>query len=598
MGVVLSLKPILKNWQLCLSFKLDVLTTWAHTTERNIDHEFFVGSSNLDSCHVIDYVMFVCMIHYVIHACFVSHVTHSCLFLCGIHCYFECSSNSISFASYYNRLWAQTRLSERSISLVVRVRSRLKVTGTMAEGKTVSIIPLNGKNYPSWRVQCRMALMREGLWGIVAGTEQAPDETAGADERAKFSARSDRALATVVLAVDPSLLYLIGEPVDPTVVWQKLAGQFQKKTWANKLCLRKRLFTMKLSDAGTVREYIKGMTETFDELSAIGDPTTDEDKVVYLLAGLPESYDVLVTALESGTDAVPSMETVTERLLREEQKLKDREDTDDSKKLLVARYKKQSGPFTCHYCKKPGHFKKDCRKFLQARSNENHENRRQMPHQPRKKSHAQQDTMLISHALAATSKNEWIIDSGASSHMCNEQSNFKEFVQLQSTEKVALGDGSTLDVKGEGTIDMEMILQDGTRRVCVLNNVLYVPNLAYNLVSVSRATDAGKTVDFDDSTCEFRNEEDEVIAFGSRRGTLYFLKCTVKSRECANVTQENTKRLWHRRFGHLCEQSMMNLVKNDLVSKLNCDLLGEVGTCEACVGGKQCKSSFRSSESV
>ena len=33
--VVLSLKPILKSWQQCLSFKLDVLTT-----ERNIDHEF------------------------------------------------------------------------------------------------------------------------------------------------------------------------------------------------------------------------------------------------------------------------------------------------------------------------------------------------------------------------------------------------------------------------------------------------------------------------------------------------------------------------------------------------------------------------------
>ena len=26
-GVVLYLKPILKSWQLCLSFKLDVLTT-------------------------------------------------------------------------------------------------------------------------------------------------------------------------------------------------------------------------------------------------------------------------------------------------------------------------------------------------------------------------------------------------------------------------------------------------------------------------------------------------------------------------------------------------------------------------------------------
>ena len=39
MWVWLSLKPILKSWQLCLSFKLDVLTTWAPTTERNRDHE-------------------------------------------------------------------------------------------------------------------------------------------------------------------------------------------------------------------------------------------------------------------------------------------------------------------------------------------------------------------------------------------------------------------------------------------------------------------------------------------------------------------------------------------------------------------------------
>jgi len=65
----------------------------------------------------------------------------------------------------------------------------------------------------------------------------------------------------VVLAADPSLLYLIGNPADPVVVWQKLAGQFQKKTWANQLCLKKRLFTMKRSDAGSMRENVKGMTE-------------------------------------------------------------------------------------------------------------------------------------------------------------------------------------------------------------------------------------------------------------------------------------------------------------------------------------------------
>ena len=95
-----------------------------------------------------------------------------------------------------------------------------------------------------------MALIREGLWGIVSGTEERPDGT-DADKLAKYLARRDRALSTIVLAVDPSLFYLLGDPEDPTAVWRKLSGQFQKKTWANKLSLRKKLFTMTLSDAGS-----------------------------------------------------------------------------------------------------------------------------------------------------------------------------------------------------------------------------------------------------------------------------------------------------------------------------------------------------------
>ena len=137
----------------------------------------------------------------------------------------------------------------------------------MAESKTtVSLVPLNGSNYPTWKVQCRMALVREGLWGIVAGTETAPTEGAG-DRRSKFLARRDRALATIVLAVEPSLLYLIGDPEDPVVVWQKLQDRFQKKTWANKLALRRRLHSLKLSDRESVREHIKTMTELFNELA-------------------------------------------------------------------------------------------------------------------------------------------------------------------------------------------------------------------------------------------------------------------------------------------------------------------------------------------
>ncbi len=59
----------------------------------------------------------------------------------------------------------------------------------MAEGKTVNVIPLNGSNYGTWKLQCRMALVRDGLWGIVNGTETAP--TDGGERRSKFLARRD-----------------------------------------------------------------------------------------------------------------------------------------------------------------------------------------------------------------------------------------------------------------------------------------------------------------------------------------------------------------------------------------------------------------------
>ena len=67
-------------------------------------------------------------------------------------------------------------------------------------------------------------------------------------ERAKFAARRDRALVTVVLSVDTSLLYLVGNHEDPVVVWKKLADQLEKKTWATRLDLRRKLHSLRLKD--------------------------------------------------------------------------------------------------------------------------------------------------------------------------------------------------------------------------------------------------------------------------------------------------------------------------------------------------------------
>eukprot|EP00794_Sanderia_malayensis_P001906 gene1906-2164_t len=190
------------------------------------------------------------------------------------------------------------------------------------ETKTSSIVPLNGSNYPTWKIQCRMTLIKDSLWSLIDGTEMVSPRTE-AERHAKYVTKKNRALEIVVLSIETCLLYLLGDPQDPVVVWNKLAAQFQKKTWANKLALQRKLYSLRLKQSQSVQQHIKEMTEVFEELSIVGDPIEEEDPVVHLLASLPPSFDALVTAPEASED-VPKMEMVTERLLREEMKQKEK----------------------------------------------------------------------------------------------------------------------------------------------------------------------------------------------------------------------------------------------------------------------------------
>ena len=306
-----------------------------------------------------------------------------------------------------------------------------------------------------------MALMRDGVWGIVSKTEESPsaDEP---DVLAKFVATKDRALATIVLSVDPSLLYFIGDPQDPAIVWEKLGNQFQKKTWANKLALRRKLYSLRLRDGDSIQKHIKDMTEIFNELAAINDPITEEDRVVHLLASLPESYDILVTALKASVE-VPKMEIVTERLLHEERKIKEKhgsETTDGMKAMFINRQSKGKGP-KCYQCGKFGHIKRNCRELnspkLDDDKNEPYDNKHKANNaaesrQAENSSDSDEVGLMINHAFTSLTKKEnaWIIDSGATCHTCNDASLFVELYNWEKPEEVTLGDGHVVKANGWG----------------------------------------------------------------------------------------------------------------------------------------------------
>ena len=50
-----------------------------------------------------------------------------------------------------------------------------------------------------------------------------------------------------------------------------------------------------------------------------------------------------------------------------------------------------------------------------------------------------------------------------------------------------------MEAKGEGTVNLEMVLPDRNSRSCALEKVLNMRKLAYTLISVSRATQSGKS---------------------------------------------------------------------------------------------------------
>ena len=97
------------------------------------------------------------------------------------------------------------------------------------ETKLDHFLRLSGTNYFASKVQVKMALIRDGLWNIVNETETAPNSRTDAILHTKYLSGIYHTLATIILSVEPSVLYLIRDSDDPAVVWEKLADNFKRR---------------------------------------------------------------------------------------------------------------------------------------------------------------------------------------------------------------------------------------------------------------------------------------------------------------------------------------------------------------------------------
>lgn len=228
----------------------------------------------------------------------------------------------------------------------------------------------------------------------------------------------------------------------------------------------------------------------------------------------------------------------------------------------------------CGYCKEIGHWHKECpRKPADSSTSE-------VPKQPKKVS-------LNVGVISTELKAKWVCDSGATSNMCNQRSWFTKLFMFTEPSTISIGDGSTIEVLGIGTIRFTSM--PGTETVDgTLTDVLYIPALATNLVSVPAVSRKGVTVMFDELSCKFVQNEEVILTGTKGMCDLYILDMqTVEpaTGQALITNLDRTKQEWHEAFGHQSSQRVDQLLK-DLKIGVKPRVSQDGKPCPTCPQGK------------
>ncbi|KAF8377599.1 hypothetical protein HHK36_030981 [Tetracentron sinense] len=280
-------------------------------------------------------------------------------------------------------------------------------------------------------------------------------------------------------------------------LWLCLTETFAGASQERELGLIRQLHTIRKGNQ-SITDYLKSVKVICDELYAMQKPVSDRDKVFWAVNGLGPRFDSFSDAIMA-RPTPPTFSQLSTSLLTMEQRT----------------------AMTTTHMNSPS---------------ESHAYAEEIPQ------------ALAAMAISDPHDPEWIPDIGATSHMTNNPGILHSIYPYTGCDKITVGDGNTLPISHIG--NTTLLTSYGKLKV---DNVLVVPSITKNLLSVGQLTD--------DYSClfEFRSDgfmiKDQwlgrILVKGTRDGGLYSLTGNTTHTTLYSSRHRRTPEdHWHQRLGH------------------------------------------------
>ncbi|XP_047335793.1 uncharacterized protein LOC124939357 [Impatiens glandulifera] len=236
-----------------------------------------------------------------------------------------------------------------------------------------------------------------------------------------------------------------------------------------------------MKEKETLQEYFSRVIEVVNKIKYLGDDLTDKTVCKKILISLSPKYDNMVAIIEEMKDLSSlSIHDLMGSLEMHEQRMK--------------RHTKASLE-SAFQSKKFGHMQKDCRDQRREHANYTDEERN---------CESDGSTFFACQAAIGKNDNEWYVDSGCSNHMTGDESIFYK-IDKSDTTRITMGNGAVVKSNGRGTIAV-----DSKTSKLLIHDVLFVPDLAQNLLSVGQLMQNNHALYFDDDYCKIFDKKNNI----------------------------------------------------------------------------------------